>query len=589
MHVESALILDRYRPLSELGEGGYGTVVLAWDTRMQRRVAIKRLTLPLDAAGRPHRPPGLAEARTAAMLNHPSIVTVFDFDTDSDEAFLVMEFVDGASLAEVLDHVGGPLTLDEAAAVVEAVASALQHAHDNGVLHLDIKPENVLIDRDGRVKVADFGLATLSSLTGHGSAVGGTPGYMPIEQLEGGRVDARTDSWGLAVLAYECLTGDNPFAETSVEAAIIRLETVEPPPPSHYEPELAGAVDDVLLAALGMRPRERYQTASDFADAMLPNLGDPGLGRESLAEIVSAYAEEPLDDTPGIEHLGLWDRAHGRAAVILARAAAAIESGWLAWAGLSPLALEQRQLVAAAALVAAAGALAPPLGVGLGLACLVAGLAASGAPVAAGALAVGGAVWWWLLARRSSGAAVLPLAAPALGALWVPFLQPFLAGFSLRPLRAAITGLLGGVLALLASAVTLNGIPYVSVSARLALDPWAPSLAENSVRALVTSGSAWVALLGWPLAAWAMSLGCSRATRGGALAGVVAGTGMLSVAYLVADLMPRPYRASVHWTGSTFVLALAGSLILMLLVVALGAPIRAEETESTRRRAAGRD
>ncbi len=182
--MEGLLILDRYRPLAELGEGGFGTVTLAWDTRMQRRVAIKRLPLPLDSRGRPHQPPGLAEARTAAMLNHPAIVTVFDFDTDADEAFLVMEHVDGANLADLIDD-GGPLTLDEVAAVVEAVSHALAFAHDNGVLHLDIKPENVLVTRDGRVKVADFGIAELSSLSGHGAAWGGTPGYMPLEQLRG--------------------------------------------------------------------------------------------------------------------------------------------------------------------------------------------------------------------------------------------------------------------------------------------------------------------------------------------------------------------------------------------------------------------
>ena len=162
--VEQQLILDRYRPLEELGEGGFATVTLAWDTRMQRRVAIKRLALPRDWTGNVlHHPPGLAEARTAALLNHPAIVTVYDFETDADEAFLIMEHVDGASLERVLDDVGGALTLDEAAAVIDAVSSALSFAHDNGVLHLDIKPANVLVTRDGRVKVADFGMAALSS------------------------------------------------------------------------------------------------------------------------------------------------------------------------------------------------------------------------------------------------------------------------------------------------------------------------------------------------------------------------------------------------------------------------------------------
>ncbi|HSK48720.1 MAG TPA: serine/threonine-protein kinase, partial [Coriobacteriia bacterium] len=227
--MEQQLILDRYRPLEELGEGAFGSVVLAWDTRMQRRVAIKRLPLPLDSRGRPHQPPGLAEARTAAMLNHPNIVTVFDFDADADEAFLVMEHVDGASLGDLLDDVGGPLTVDEAATLLSDVSSAIEFAHENGVLHLDIKPENVLVTRDGRAKVADFGIAELSSLAGHEAAFGGTPGYMPLEQLAGEAVTERTDEWALAVLAYEALTAENPFAEDGVGASAARLEAFEPP------------------------------------------------------------------------------------------------------------------------------------------------------------------------------------------------------------------------------------------------------------------------------------------------------------------------------------------------------------------------
>ena len=157
--METQLILDRYRPLEELGEGGYGSVVSAWDTRMQRRVAIKRLPLPLDPTGRPLKRAGLAEARTGAMLNHPAIVTVYDFDTDEDEAFLIMELIDGASLEEILAELAGPLNLDEAAAVLGPVFDAVEFAHANGVLHLDLKPANVLVDRDGRVKVADFGVS----------------------------------------------------------------------------------------------------------------------------------------------------------------------------------------------------------------------------------------------------------------------------------------------------------------------------------------------------------------------------------------------------------------------------------------------
>lgn len=582
--VEGTLILDRYRPLDELGQGGFGTVTLAWDTRMQRRVAIKRLALPLDARGNPHRPPGLAEARTAAMLNHPNIVTVFDFDTDADEAFLVMEYVDGASLATVLDTIDGPLDPDEAAAVVHSVAEALDFAHENGVLHLDIKPENVLVTRDGRVKVADFGLAELSSATGHGSAFGGTPGYMPPEQLSGGAVSERTDTWSFGVLVYESLTGANPFVGTA------RAGDDEIPPPSENAEDVSPELDDVVMAALAERPAARFGSAGEFADELLPLLGDPAKGRRSLAEIVADAVEDSDDEDVWLDRVGLWDRLGGRLGSTLVRTGAALEAGWLAWAGLSPLGLDRTALLAASGLVAAGGALSPQLGVGLGLGCMIAGLAAAGAPLAAAGLAVGGGAWWWLVARRSAGAAVLPLGAPVLGAVRLPFAQAMLAGFALRPLPAAVTALLGGALAMLASATTLHTVPYTAVAPWLAVEVWQAGLSGNSVSELVRSPAAWVALAGWPTAAALMSLACSRATRLGAALGAVGGSAVLAGAHLLATRVAQATGSVTPeaWSGRVATLGVTGSLILMLLVVALGAPRRPEE-EPVRRRATTED
>jgi len=582
--LEAQLILDRYRPLAELGEGGFGTVTLAWDTRMQRRVAIKRLPLPLDDRGRPHQPPGLNEARTAALLNHPTIVTVFDFDTDADEAFLVMEYVDGASLADLLDSVGEPLTLDETAAVVDAVADALEFAHDNGVLHLDIKPDNVLIARDGRVKVADFGISTLSSLSGHGAAYGGTPGYMPLEQLKGTTVTEATDEWALAALTFEALTGDNPFDEDTFEAAVVRLEIYEAPLPSEYEPDLPRQLDDILLAALENEPDNRYDSVADFASAALQFLGDPAAGRASLAELVDAYADEEAEEQPGFERVGMWDRLQGRLGSTLLRVAAAVESCWLAWSGLVPFTLETPALFAAVALVGVAALFAPSLGMALGLGCLIAGVFASGAWLVGIGLLLVGVAWWWFLARRSPGAAVLPLAAPVLSVTRVGLAQPLLAGFSLRPMAAAATALLGGVLAALASAVSAKGAPYLEVWAPYVADVWRVELASASIRALVTSPAAYVALLGWPLAAIVMSLACARATRLGAVIGAIAGAAVLGGFYYLAGLAANALDTPGQWAGNSLAVSLGASLILMLLVTALGAPIRAEEDEPRRRR-----
>lgn len=575
--MEQRLVLDRYRPLEELATGGFGTVMLAWDTRMQRRVAIKRLWLPVDSAGVPQRPPGLGEARTAAMLNHPSIVTVFDFDTDADEAFLVMEFVDGVSLADLLGSVEGPLTLDEVAAIVEAVASALRFAHDNGVLHLDIKPENVLIDREGRAKVADFGMAEVSSLAGHNAAWGGTPGYMPLEQLEGARVNERTDQWALAVVAFECLTGINPFADAPIDVSVVDLELFDPPLVSQYVRDLPEGLDEVLAVGLGARPADRYPDIGEFVAELLPLLGDAALGRESLAELVDSVATEPEVTEMPLERIGMWDRLRGPAGAALLRGAAALEAGWLGWAGLSAWGLQPLALAGAVALTTVAAALAPSLGIGLGMAAFASGFAATGSWGVSVGLGLAVIAWWWWVARRSPSAAVLPLGGPVLGMSSASPAMPMLAGFALRPAAAAATAFAGGVLTMLASAASARTAPYLAVWPPYALDVWDAQLSNSNVTELLRSPAALVALASWPAAAAVMSWACGRATRPAAILGAFAASAILAGGYLLADEVARFRGSLMGWAGSTAALSLGASLILVLLVVWLGAPVRAED------------
>ena len=272
------------------------------------------------------------------MLNHPAIVTVYDFETDADEAFLIMEHIDGASLESVLDDLGERSTSTRRAAVFSAVADALDFAHDNGVLHLDIKPANILINRDGRVKVADFGMAAISSAMGHGASVGGTLGYMPLEQLEGMRVSEATDEWALAALTYECLTAENPFDDDTIEAAIVRLETLDTPLPSEFVPSLPRAIDDVLLAALGLRPADRYRERRRLRRRARAAPGRraprPSLARRARRG-PRRRRRSRTQGAPSLDQLGLWDRLGGRSGRMLLGVVAAVESGWLAWAGLS--------------------------------------------------------------------------------------------------------------------------------------------------------------------------------------------------------------------------------------------------------------
>lgn len=573
--VEHPLILDRYRPLETLGEGGYATVVLAYDTRMQRRVAIKRLPFPSDRAGRPVPPAGLAEARTAALLNHPNIVTVHEWDTDADEAFIIMEHVDGATVADLLQVSDGPLTLDEVAAVVEGVAEALEFAHDNGVLHLDIKPENVLVTRKGRVKVADFGIAALSSAAGHGHGAGGTPGYMPLEQMRGEELDDRTDVWAFGLLVYEMLADANPFYSETWEGALFKAEVAECPAPSEFVPDLPEALDDVLLTALATDPDERYAGVRSLANHLLENLGDVKEGRRSLAELVTeACGEEPCDEADA-EGVGLWDRLAPWSRVATGAASAAA-AGWLAWAGLSPFAPGSIALAAAVALVALAGALAPGLGLGLGTVLLGIGIAGQGAMAAAAVLLVVSVPVWWLFGRHGGGWLAV-CAGPALGVAALAPATPLLAGFVLPPFAAAGLSALGALVTMGASAASGAAAPFAVVAPGFLADPWGAAGGSFAFEALTATAAPVAVMLGWAAAGAVMSVCCRSASRLMALAGTALGALVLIAGYLLADVLATQVNASVTWAGQPLILSVAASSILMVLVVAAGPPTRAEE------------
>ncbi|MDO9555988.1 MAG: serine/threonine-protein kinase [Coriobacteriia bacterium] len=562
--MEEPLILERYRPLAELGSGAHGTVVLAFDTRMARRVAIKRLPLGHEA-----RKAGLAEARTAAMLNHPEIVVVHEWDTDDDEAFLVMEYVDGASLADILDETGAPLDADEAAAVLGGVARALAFAHDNGVLHLDIKPANILITRNGRVKVTDFGVSALTGLSGRAHGIAGTIGYMPPEQIRAEELDARTDEWALASLAYELLTNANPFDSDSLEGSLFKIENADMPLPSDFEPGLPRGVDDVLLAALAPESEERYPSVSAFVTALLDHLGDAEVGRESLADLVSGLVE---DDEDGMAEeyarLGLWDRLASRAHWFR-RGWAAVLCGWLVWAGLSAFGLTDAALWGAAGLGALAGALAPGLGLALGILGFGAGLLH--ADILGGVLFLVPSIAFWVyVGRRGKGDALAPATAPALGVLRAAPATPLLLGFVFAPLMAGLSAAAASLATMAVAAASGSTAPFLAVDWRFFIDPWDAAVMAANMRALLVPGVL-VTIAGWALSAIACSLACAHGTRGWASVGATLGALVLGGSYVAWGALD-PIVTIETWATSGGV-----ALMVMVVVIALGAPTRGAE------------
>jgi predicted Ser/Thr protein kinase len=258
--------IGKYRIIERLGTGGMGTVYKAFDETLERDVAIKVLNSGLadEASLKRFR----AEATTLAKLNHPAIATIYDLVECDDERLIVLEFVHGETL-EAFAERSGPLTPAQAVPIVDAVLSALAHTHRAGITHCDIKPANVMITVDGRVKVMDFGTARVQG-PGSGSALylAGTPAYMPPEQLLGQTLDGRTDVYAVGVLFYRLVTGRLPFSADNPVEAMRKQISDAPTPARAYRPDLPDWCDRLVQRALARVPADRFQTADEFQDAL---------------------------------------------------------------------------------------------------------------------------------------------------------------------------------------------------------------------------------------------------------------------------------------------------------------------------------
>lgn len=262
--------IGRYQVLSEIGRGSMGTVYKACDPQIDRVVAVK--TIHLWGIGPAERDHYLArflqEARTAGRLVHPSIVSVFDVGEDDDcTPYIVMEYVPGASLSALLKQ--GKLPLKSALLLGEQIAEALQMIHAHGVIHRDIKPDNILVTNEGRAKIADFGIARFdqSQLTTIAQIVG-SPAYMAPELLEGEPADARSDIFSLGVVLYAAISGHRPFQGNTTATVCFKLVNRDPVPVSSWSVELPPELDKLLGRALAKNPAERFQTASEVAQAL---------------------------------------------------------------------------------------------------------------------------------------------------------------------------------------------------------------------------------------------------------------------------------------------------------------------------------
>ena len=276
--------LGHFRVDAPLGRGGMGTVYRAWDASLERDVALKVLLGATDSA----RERFLREARVQAKLRHPNVVPIHFVGVQGEVSFLVMDIVDGESLADVLAREGS-LSETRALDVADAIASALAAGSEAGLVHRDVKPSNILIDKTGRIMLADFGLAkTLkdaaappagappsseSSDTGSAAltragAILGTPAYIAPEQARGENVDLRADMYALGATLYEALTGQPPFTAPSVSALLLQHLSTPPIAPRVLTPTLRPAVDALVLRLLEKKPEARFATYADLHAAI---------------------------------------------------------------------------------------------------------------------------------------------------------------------------------------------------------------------------------------------------------------------------------------------------------------------------------
>jgi len=263
--VSDSVVGERYRVEARIGQGGMAEVFRGFDPVLNRTVAIKVL-LPQFARDAGFVARFRREAQAAARLNQPNIVGVYDTGADGDRQYIVMEFVEGRTLAEFL-AIGRRLTPTQSVELTQKIASALASAHAQGIVHRDIKPGNVMVTRDGTVKVMDFGIARMQTdiTAPQTSSVIGTPAYLSPEQAQGQPVDARSDLYSLGCVLYELLAGRPPFTGDTPVAIAYKQVNSMPVPPSEHNPDVPPRLDAVVMKCLAKNPANRYQSAEELS------------------------------------------------------------------------------------------------------------------------------------------------------------------------------------------------------------------------------------------------------------------------------------------------------------------------------------
>jgi eukaryotic-like serine/threonine-protein kinase len=289
--------VGRYQLFEVLGVGATSRVVRGFDPMIGRPVAVK--LFPSEIAQGEARERFLREARVVGQLSHPNIITLHDMgiEESSQTPYLVMEYIEGTPLDRVLEK--GTLPLPRACAWIAHAAEALDIAHKRGVIHGDVKPANILITNDGKVKLTDFGMARVARREARESALLGTPAYWCPEQIMGRAQDARSDIFSLGVVLYEMVTGTRPFAAESLQGICNRVLSSTPNAVSQLQPSIPVAFDEIISSCLAKNPDQRLASGEALAQQLYPHAR-----RKVVAPAQPAPAKQP-----GAASISLRDRA----------------------------------------------------------------------------------------------------------------------------------------------------------------------------------------------------------------------------------------------------------------------------------------
>ena len=285
--------LGRYRLVAELGRGAMGVVYRAEDPLLNRTVAIKCIILMDDPAVRAEfEARFFQEAKAAGGLNHPNLVTIHDVGREGDIAYMAMELLEGTDLRELMGRGRVPLPLG--VDLMAQAADGLAHAHEQGVVHRDIKPGNIMIVRDRVAKIMDFGIARVraSDVKTQTGAILGSPRYMSPEQVTGQSADRRSDIFSLGVVLHELAAGEPPFTAPTVTQLMHLIATATPPPPSAANPAVPAMLDLIVARALQKHPADRYQDAAELASDLRSCLKELG-GAKGPQAATGAAAASP--------------------------------------------------------------------------------------------------------------------------------------------------------------------------------------------------------------------------------------------------------------------------------------------------------